>query len=139
MSDSRTEFFAVVYGTPRPQGSKRHVGNGILIEASKYLPAWRAEIIHACHQVINQTQDVRKFTEPVAATLNFYLPRPDSVDRKFPTVAPDLDKLVRAVFDGLEQAGVLENDSQIVSLDASKAYADEHPEGVSIYLRNVTV
>lgn len=29
-----------VFGEPAPKGSKRHVGNGRLIESSKKLPAW---------------------------------------------------------------------------------------------------
>ncbi|QDH92357.1 RusA-like resolvase [Gordonia phage Spooky] len=31
-------------GIPAPQGSKRHVGNGILIESSKRVGPWRAVV-----------------------------------------------------------------------------------------------
>ena len=88
---------------------------------------------------MNETQDVRKFTEPVAATLNFYLPRGETVTREWPTKPPDLDKLTRAVFDSLEAAGIIENDSLIVRLDTFKRYDDDHPAGVSIYLRKITI
>jgi Holliday junction resolvase RusA-like endonuclease len=42
---------------------------------------------------------------------------------------PDLDKCARAVFDSIEQAGLILNDSQIISVNASKrwALADEGP------------
>lgn len=139
MSESRDEFFVTVYGVPRPQGSKRHVGNGRLVEASKYLPAWREDVKTVCRVHMMDNQDQRKFTEPVHATLNFYLPRPPSINRAWPSVAPDLDKLCRGVFDALEQSGVIENDALIVRLDTFKQYDDDHPAGVSIYLRNVTV
>lgn len=37
-------FQAFVPGTPRPQGSKRHVGGGRMIESSKYVKAWREKV-----------------------------------------------------------------------------------------------
>ena len=33
-----------VSGEPAPQGSKRHVGGGRMIEASKKLPPWREAV-----------------------------------------------------------------------------------------------
>jgi hypothetical protein len=30
-----------VYGVPRPQGSKRHVGNGRMVESSPRVAEWR--------------------------------------------------------------------------------------------------
>ena len=36
-----SELVVVVYGVPAPQGSKRHVGHGILVESSKKLRPWR--------------------------------------------------------------------------------------------------
>jgi hypothetical protein len=31
----------VVRGTPAPQGSKRHLGNGVMVESSKHVKPWR--------------------------------------------------------------------------------------------------
>ena len=39
---SRIEFF--VEGIPASQGSKRHVGRGILIESSKRVKPWRSDV-----------------------------------------------------------------------------------------------
>lgn len=39
------EFFAS--GTPAPQGSKRHVGRGIMIESSRKVRPWRAAVVAA--------------------------------------------------------------------------------------------
>jgi hypothetical protein len=37
----------VVYGLPAPQGSKRSLGNGILVESSKAVRPWRQDVKHA--------------------------------------------------------------------------------------------
>ena len=36
-----------VYGIPRPQGSKRHVGRGIMVEASRHVGQWRNDVMSA--------------------------------------------------------------------------------------------
>ena len=41
-----TEIKWMTVGIPVPQGSKRHVGNGIMIEQSAGLPAWRNQLIY---------------------------------------------------------------------------------------------
>ncbi len=55
--------------------------------------------------------------------VEFILPRPKSVKRIYPAVKPDLDKLVRAVLDGLWPAWG--DDAQVVGLLASKRYCGE--------------
>ena len=47
--DQQVLTFAT-YGKPATQGSKRHLGNGISIEANKRLPAWRTDVREACRQ-----------------------------------------------------------------------------------------
>ena len=59
----------------------------------------------------------------------FYLPRPKSLPKKvlWPVKKPDCDKLVRAACDPL--TGVLyHDDSQIITLQALKFYADDNDE-----------
>lgn len=62
--------------------------------------------------------------------------RPKSVkvsDRPLPIVAPDLDKLVRGVGDGIGQSGrIWGDDSQIVEIQARKFYADDRETGAII-------
>ena len=41
------EIFIPVIGIPAPQGSKRHVGNGIMIENSKRVKPWRQDVKEA--------------------------------------------------------------------------------------------
>jgi crossover junction endodeoxyribonuclease RusA len=51
----------------------------------------------------------------------FTMARPKTVNRPEPSVAPDLDKLVRAVLDGLT-AIAYRDDGQVVRLTAAKQY-----------------
>ena len=121
----------VVRGIPAPQGSKRHVGGGRMVESSKAVGPWR-EAIRA------ETQ--RKVSDPltgaVAVSVTFMLPRPKGHYRtgrnahllrdgapKRPAGTPDLDKLVRAVLDGLTEGCAWKDDGQVVTLIAQKLYA----------------
>ena len=73
---------------------------------------------------------------PVTVVMTFHMPRPKSVMRRYPNSAPDLDKLIRACGDSLQQSGILANDGQIVTLVAHKIYAAETGDtGVEIEIR----
>lgn len=114
-----TEFF--VEGLPSPQGSKKHIGNGRMIESSKTLPAWRKAIKQATqHHHTGEPID-----QPVKVTVDFFMPKPAKPMFDMPATAPDLDKLCRAIGDGLEQGGALRNDSRIVEWAARKHYATD--------------
>ena len=123
-----------VPGRPAPQGSKKSVGHGRFVEASKYLPAWRKAVTEfAIYQASLDGWDV--VSGPVELKIVFYLDRPSSVSAKkrpYPVVPPDVDKLVRGVGDALSDAGVWDDDSQVVKLVAFKLYADGHDTGAFI-------
>jgi Holliday junction resolvase RusA-like endonuclease len=127
-----------VFGRPAPQGSKRYVGGnraqgGRFIEASKYLPAWRKAMTEAALIAIEE-QGWERVSGPVEVDVTFYLERPTTVTvkaRPWPIKPPDLDKLVRSL-DGLTDAGVWDDDGQMVVLRASKVYADTREPGASI-------
>jgi len=75
---------------------------------------------------------VDTITGPVRITVNFLLNRPASVPvrkRPFPSVTPDLDKLLRGIGDALREAGVYKDDAQICAIAATKSYGDDTPEG----------
>ena len=123
-----------VFGRPAPQGSKRHVGGGRFIEASKYLPAWRKAITLAASEQIEK-EAWAKDTNPIAIEVTFYLERPATISvakRPWPIKPPDLDKLLRGVLDGLTDAGVWEDDGQVVKITAWKCYADTREPGCDI-------
>lgn len=126
-----------VPGNPVPQGSKRHVGNGRLIESAKTLAPWRATIRQALETTIPDPLD-----GPIAARVAFVMPRPKSTAKTRPTPAavkrPDVDKLLRAVLDAGTGAA-WHDDSQVVDVDLTKRIAElgEQP-GVHLAIAAMT-
>jgi crossover junction endodeoxyribonuclease RusA len=126
-----------VAGIPAPQGSKRHVGGGRMVEVSRAVGPWR-EAVRA------ETQDVMEgnppLTGPVKAVVDFRLPRPKSAPKnvRLPAKRPDLDKLCRAVLDGITAGGAIADDSQVVVLYALKRFAEDgYPVGARISIEEV--
>lgn len=124
-----------VDGIPAPQGSKKHVGNGRLIESSKALPAWRKAVTEAARQAHTETPIDR----PVTVRADFFMPRPKRPRFDVPATAPDLDKLQRAIGDGMEQGGLLANDSRIVQWVATKHYGERTGCQVTVFDHATTV
>jgi Holliday junction resolvase RusA-like endonuclease len=119
----------IVEGEAIPQGSKTiaKAGNKVwLRDANPRLKAWRESLTE---QVRDQMADYElegfKQHTPVRAVIVIYLPKPKSVARQKPTVKPDVDKLLRAIFDGLTQANVWYDDSQCVDVKVSKLYCGQ--------------
>ena len=111
-------LFVFVPGVPAPQGSKRHVGNGRMIESSAAVGPWRERVALVAH---NAMGGLAPMTGPVTVVLTFWLPRPKSAKAGAQaTKRPDLDKLVRAVLDALTGIAFID-DSQVVRIDAGKA------------------
>lgn len=117
----------IVRGTPAPQGSKRaFVANGraIITEDNKKSAPWRDSVSAAA---VDAMDGALPIDAPVEVSVTFYFVRPASVKpakRPFPSVKPDVDKLARAVLDGLTAGGVFTDDSRVVDLTARKRYAD---------------
>lgn len=111
-----------VNAKPAPQGSKKHVGGGRMVEMSKNLPAWRTAVAAAAKAAwpYDTAMDC-----PVGVVVEFRLQRPKK--SKFgdhPAGPPDTDKLCRATGDALEAAGIVTNDSRIVHWDARKVWGE---------------
>jgi Holliday junction resolvase RusA-like endonuclease len=119
-----------VYGIPAPQGSKKprvtKAGRPYVQEQSaKTLVPWRSAIKEAA---LVARGDAPTMLRPIKLQVTFYMPRPASVTPKkrlYPSVAPDLDKMVRGVGDALKDAGVYKDDAQTVVIEALKVYATE--------------
>lgn len=129
-------LYCTVIGEPIPQGSKRHVGNGVMIEANKRLPEWRDLL---AYKLLQARYGRPPFEGPVSLTLTFRLSRPHRYSKwwqkmlDYHASRPDLDKLTRAVFDAMTAAGVVEDDAQICTIQVTKLYArDGGPKGVDI-------
>lgn len=124
-----------VKGTPGAQGSKRHVGRGVMVESSKKVAPWRSDVRDAAIAAMGDTW--QPLTGPVVIGVTFYFLRPKShygTGRNAATLKPsapitvtsrahgDLDKLVRSTLDALVSAGVLRDDSLVVDLTARKRW-----------------
>ena len=110
-----------VDGLPASQGSKRHVGNGRLVESDKKLPAWRKAI----ETTVAELHKGEPIDEPVIVRADFYLPKPKKPRWWVPATALDTDKLQRALGDGMEKGGLLKNDARIITWVATKHYAKD--------------
>lgn len=85
--------------------------------------AWEHEV----RDSVSKKMEGRNLLEgPVWVYLEFHLLRPKTVKRGWPHVAPDLDKLVRAILDGCTGTAFLD-DGQVVAIKAIKIYGDRDP------------
>lgn len=126
-----------VAGTPAPQGSKRIVqpkghARPMLIEMSKKLGPWRTAVAVAAAR--ERTRLGMPIDVPLRLDITFWFRRPKY--SKFPAPLLDLDKLVRAVNDGLQAGGLIANDRMITTIgNARKRWTiDDGASGARITL-----
>lgn len=124
-----------VYGRPVPQGSAKafyvkSLGRAVVTSDNKNLKPWRQQLSDTANAL--NTPLVPQ-ENPVAITLDFWFERPKGAPkrRRGMTVKPDIDKLVRAVFDAMTGT-LIEDDAQIVDVHARKHYGI--PERVEIQI-----
>lgn len=143
-----------VVGIPAPQGSKRHVGKGRMVENSKKVGPWRESVKAAALTAIANADVGMVWSKfplkgPLRIRIEFLLSRPkghfgtgknaDQLKQaapRFPASTPDIDKLVRCTFDALTEAGIWLDDSQVVTLVAYKRFCQDRsiPQGAIITL-----
>ena len=137
--EKRKEFSFFVEGRPAPQGSKSYRGNGRFSEASKYLPAWRAAIVLAIKQKMLDTESVTMFDEPVKVSVTFFITKPAKPKWAYPATTPDLDKLVRGVFDSITQSRLWVDDCLVVDLHAREVWCGETADTYPVSGARVTI
>lgn len=152
-----------VRGLPAPQGSKRLLplnarrgGRPIMVESSKRVPKWRRAIRDEARRALEllPAEKQAQRTGAVALDVEFRMPRAkghylpansrrpkpvlrDDAPRR-PIGKPDVDKLARAVLDALSGV-VWIDDAQVVSVAASKVYANEHRDvGAEVRVTDLT-
>lgn len=120
-----------VIGHPRPQGSKRAMlhkssGRAIMVESSEVRP-WRDSVKdaakHSCH-----TGGPLDCAVAVFVTFRFYRPKSLKKTVLYPCnrSTGDLSKLMRSTEDALVDAGLLRDDSLIVTARLHKRFTDPH-------------
>ena len=115
----------IVIGEPAPQGSKRHVGGGRMIESCKRVGPWRDTVAWACRQAMDGREP---FTGPIACEIVYTLRKPVSAPKRrvtYPDRKPDGDKLDRSTHDAMTTARVWIDDAQVVEWRGAKRYPCE--------------
>ena len=117
---------------PAPQGSKRHVGNGVMIENCAKVKPWRNLVAEAAVQA-----GAYPLMGPISFDAEFIFPRPKSHYRTgslsdqlradapyLHSVKPDVSKLQRSTEDALSGVA-FQDDARIAQASLTKRYADE--------------
>ncbi|MGH3587533.1 MAG: RusA family crossover junction endodeoxyribonuclease [Pseudonocardia sp.] len=138
----------IVHGIPAPQGSKRHVGGGVMIESSKKVKPWREAVKHAAldtRLIDDGTRYLEPLDGPLAVSMVFTMrhrptsrptwwPRGVRWSRTLmwrPASTPDLSKLCRSTEDALTDAGVWTDDARVVEYRRlAKHYVGDPAGGV---------
>lgn len=129
-TDRTPDFEVIVRGfRPAPQGSKRHIGNGRMIEQSKRVKPWREAVKEAIGPV-KETLD-----GPLAVRVVFTVLKPASAPknkRTYPITrhSGDIDKLLRSTFDALSDSGLIADDSRIIDVHAVKTFPGEYADSL---------
>jgi crossover junction endodeoxyribonuclease RusA len=116
--------FRQIKGKPVSQGSLTFIKGRAIHVKGRELALWRGTIA-----AIARSTNITKIQVGVDMELLFVFNKPKTVKRDEPYVRPDLDKLIRAVLDGLTGVAY-EDDQQVVRITAQKAYGET--EGVHI-------
>ena len=106
-----------VDGVPVPQGSMRVYNGNIVHSQGAALATWRSAVA-----ISAKNAGCVPLPGSVRLDLLFGMPKPKTVKRTSPSVAPDLDKLIRAVLDSLTAIAYLD-DGQVTDINAGKVYA----------------
>jgi Holliday junction resolvase RusA-like endonuclease len=146
-------LLVVAYGHPAPQGSKRHVGRGVMVESSKHVKPWREAVKNAALDAREEwrtgwfNDHWTPLDGPLVAHMVFTLRKPASAPKRrrtWPDRTPDLSKLARATEDALVDAGVIADDARIVEYARlAKVFPGEdmhalHTPGVRIQIWRMT-
>lgn len=128
-----------VYGNPAPQGSKSFIGTtklgrGIIVDSSPKTRPWRADVKYAAERYIEARGGWEPFDGAVQVRMVFSFLRPATVSRRkrpYPSVYPDLSKLVRSTEDALTASGIWRDDALVVEYGRlAKVYCSEDLESL---------
>lgn len=119
-----------VIGRPVPQGSLKFINGRPIHERAQDLAVWRADIARGARSAMFE-----KIEGAAEVHLLFIFNQPKTVKRLEPFVRPDIDKLSRAVLDGLTGAA-FDDDQQVTKLIAQKIYGEEQGVWITIIDRS---
>lgn len=145
------ELTFFVPGDPVPQGNKSAgvnpvSGRVVVLEGRTSsqrarFHGWRQAVSHSAWVAMTQARRQTPITGPTVVELDFVMRRPQSAARsrrRWKTTSPDLDKLVRAVLDGLKGGAAIGDDNQVCRLVATKVMAwPGEATGVHVTVRSI--
>lgn len=130
-------------GPPASKGSYNVMPNGHLKSASKRLAGWTSDLIFEARKYMRLHK-----VEPIAGAVfvEIVVLRPRPRDQliglvvkpdapKRPTGTPDLDKVARAVLDGLDEAGVFaddKDDRMVSTLNVERRWGMTHSTTIRV-------
>lgn len=118
-----------VPGTPRPKGSKDALGR----ESSKYVRGWMDTIVYLTRAAAGG----RRLDPPYRVDRLYLFPRPQRPKHPWPS-SSDQDKLDRAVYDALTEAGVLLDDRHVIAGSEFTRFAEPGEEpGVTLEISTI--
>lgn len=113
----------------KPMACPRPRAVGFAGHARAYMPESYRKWKERAKLFIRQQYKGPKLDMPLHIIVTVVYQRPvrlmrkkDPAERILKTTKPDLDNVLKSVLDALEQAGVMENDSQVVGIMAWKFY-----------------
>lgn len=117
-----------VFGDPQSGGSKiqgrTNFGRTFLRDTNPKVGAWKRDVKMTA-QVAMERHEL--MTGPIRLEAKFYVQLPRTVKRSYPTVKPDLTKLLRPVEDALTGV-VYRDDCQIIKTTMEKHYGEPRVE-----------
>lgn len=112
-----------IAGLPAPKGSRiagtRKDGTIFTRPASKGEKPWRETVAYAARA---NGPAGKTLPPPYEIELLFSMPEPEKPKYRWPSKDGDLDKLIRAVLDGLTQGELIQDDRHVVNLVARKRF-----------------
>jgi Holliday junction resolvase RusA-like endonuclease len=132
-----------VLGLPQPKGSKTANAHGFGVRdanAARLRP-WEGLV---AAEADRQREVVGCLTGPLGIDLTFRFPGPTTAAKWLRALGavpmstmPDLDKLERAVWDGIQAGGLIENDARIACQTSAKFHVWDDWVGVRVVLRQL--
>jgi len=118
------EFYILT--APKPKGRPRFArrGNFVSTYSDPKTKAYEQMLKTALSEKWDQLALPKDI--PLKVEIVFYMQAPKKRTSFYPTNRPDLDNLLKSILDAMNGV-IFEDDSSIVSLDASKRFSDSEP------------
>lgn len=123
-----------VPGKAEPAGSKKAfvikgTNRAVVTDANSKAKEWKQRVATAAQAAMTDEEYTELFEGPLQLTVVFWLEKPKTVDRPYPSVRPDVTKLLRGLEDAMTGI-VYHDDAQIIIQHATKLYGQQRTEVV---------